>query len=126
MINDFISSDQRDVQTQFMVIAHIQNLFIEIQNEGINIGINRIDEEDEFKQGQQDTGNDAEEREDNILRKTGGGGKGPGPGATPGEWEETPGEWEEQVDEESDEDDDDDDSDDDDDDDASDDDDTNG
>ena len=53
MINDFISEDQRDVLTQFMVIAHIQNLFIEIQNEGLNVGITRIDEEEEFGQQQQ-------------------------------------------------------------------------
>ena len=53
-----------------MVIAHIQNLFIEIQNEGINIvGITKIDEEEEFKHQQTYEEDRETDKEDNVLRK---------------------------------------------------------
>ena len=47
MINDFVSQDQRNVLTQYMVIAHIQDIFIKIQNEGMSFGFQPIDEVDE-------------------------------------------------------------------------------
>lgn len=47
MVFDFVQQDQLYVQSQFQVIVHLQNLFIEIQNEGLGIDMDQ-EEQNQF------------------------------------------------------------------------------
>lgn len=71
LINDFISDDQRDILTQFMCIVHIQNLFFEIQSDGLANGLHAtIDEEAELQQQfDEDDGDDARENRPGARRE---------------------------------------------------------
>jgi len=71
LINDFISDDQRDILTQFMCIVHIQNLFSEIQSDGLANGLHAtIDEEAELQQQfDEDDGDDARENRPGARRE---------------------------------------------------------
>lgn len=58
IINDFVSSEQRVVLSQYQVIAHLQNLFLDIQNNEGTFGMQANDEGDDHQP-------DNEENDDN-------------------------------------------------------------